>query len=392
MDDQNNLNNQNPLNPMDQTQSDQNIQTENQEPLNPVIETPPVSDKQPQIDNPIQKETPQDMPSFTQVDSATPPPPPIPTVEEFSDEDEKENQGSGAPNLDIPPVIVPNEKPKKKFGGKTIATILGILVLLGGIGTGIFLIKQSQDIREKAYDYTWPPNGTACTSTGGFAATIGGCVYYFCPGGCGNDNKCDEKDSGVTITFKSSCNEAFMENFCSQMDTVDTNNSYCIASGYLESKTNCGSNCISPTPTPPTPHTPTPPTPHTPTPTPHTPTPTPHTPTPTPHTPTPTPFEAAQCFLVKVYDENWNLLVPGTETGAEMPNLIAGDKIIFTVEGTTSIPSIDKARFTINGNLSGEITNKKPGTKEFYVEYTIPEGLSKLTVKAELHHTTLGWF
>jgi len=56
--------------------------------------------------------------------------------------------GSAAPNLDMSAVT--STAPKKKFDGKRIATILGILVLVGGLGTGAFLVKQQQDIREKA--------------------------------------------------------------------------------------------------------------------------------------------------------------------------------------------------------------------------------------------------
>lgn len=53
-----------------------------------------------------------------------------------------------------PPVIPPIESappPKKKFGGKQIiATILGLLVLAGGIAGGVILTQQNQDIREEA--------------------------------------------------------------------------------------------------------------------------------------------------------------------------------------------------------------------------------------------------
>jgi len=61
----------------------------------------------------------------------------------------KTSTGSG---IDLPPVIVnPATKIGGGFrGGKMVATILGILVLVGGLGAGVFLTKQSQDIREKA--------------------------------------------------------------------------------------------------------------------------------------------------------------------------------------------------------------------------------------------------
>jgi uncharacterized protein HemX len=41
--------------------------------------------------------------------------------------------------------------PKKKFGtGKIIATILGLFLLIGGIGGGVLLTQQNQNVSEKA--------------------------------------------------------------------------------------------------------------------------------------------------------------------------------------------------------------------------------------------------
>jgi len=451
MDNQNNLNKTNLSNPMDQPQSNQNTQTGNQEPLNPVIETPSVSDKQPQINNPVQKETSQDMPSFTQVDSATPPPPPIPTVQEFSNKEEKEKKGSNAPNLDIPPVITQSEKPKKKFGGKTIATILGILVLVGGIGAGIFLVKQSQDIREKAsslcsgicsdsnnkpgYTCTYDESCetlsdgreqyccvySSCQPNGLFCSADGMCCSGYCElsdhtcqerenpkptstptppnfcetefegtcrsneisnpyGGClGNETCCvpektpqnhtdrcipdhqnEECDysTGEMCTYymgdmgyDEKCSLAGVQDICDEgyLCMIGGGASYCVT-GY--------SNCQYQDPT--------------------------CVDDPTCKT---IPSTSAQCLYIKVYDEDWN-----TIPAAELTHLAVGAIIKFAVKGTTINGSLDKARFTINGNPSGDIVNKKPGTEEFYVEYTIPEDLSNFTVKAELHHTTLGWF
>lgn len=56
---------------------------------------------------------------------------------------------SSAAPPDTPPMIT--STPKKKFGGgKIIATILGLFLLIGGIGAGIFLTRQNQNIKEKA--------------------------------------------------------------------------------------------------------------------------------------------------------------------------------------------------------------------------------------------------
>jgi hypothetical protein len=66
------------------------------------------------------------------------------------------NSGSASPANDVitdtvMPAVVTTGAPKKKFaGGKTIATILGIFLLVGGIGAGVYLTGQNQNIGEKA--------------------------------------------------------------------------------------------------------------------------------------------------------------------------------------------------------------------------------------------------
>lgn len=58
------------------------------------------------------------------------------------------DSGSAAPP-DAPPIIT--STPKKKFGGgKIIATILGFLILIGGVAGGVVLTRQNQNIKEKA--------------------------------------------------------------------------------------------------------------------------------------------------------------------------------------------------------------------------------------------------
>jgi len=51
------------------------------------------------------------------------------------------------------PTQLPSEKPgfaKKSVTGRIIATIFGILLLLGGIAAGVLLVQQQQEIRERA--------------------------------------------------------------------------------------------------------------------------------------------------------------------------------------------------------------------------------------------------
>jgi hypothetical protein len=126
----------------------------------------------------------------------------------------------------------------------------------------------------------------------------------------------------------------------------------------------------------------------TPTPTP-VPTPTPTStakPTATP-TSTPTPEPIAQCINIKAYDLNWKQL-----SVAELSSLKAGDKVRFAVSGQASSGIFDKAKFKINGVERSEVFTKKPGTEEFYDEYTLSAGAVSFTINALLHHSTLGWF
>jgi hypothetical protein len=103
----------------------------------------------------------------------------------------------------------------------------------------------------------------------------------------------------------------------------------------------------------------------------------------------------AQCVSIKTYDTDWNLLIP-----AQLSALSAGDVVRFAVSGSTNTGTIDKAQFTVSeivgevteNNLSGEITTKRPGTNEFYYEYTIPANVYSFKVSAKIHHSTLGWF
>lgn len=96
---------------------------------------------------------------------------------------------------------------------------------------------------------------------------------------------------------------------------------------------------------------------------------------------------SAQCLDVKAYDTNWTQL-----TVAQLAQLRAGDRIRFTVAGTSvGGGSIDRARFRINGVQRPEVTQKKPGTEEYYDEYIIPSGTATFTIHAQIHHTTLGW-
>lgn len=95
---------------------------------------------------------------------------------------------------------------------------------------------------------------------------------------------------------------------------------------------------------------------------------------------------SASCNNVVAYDKNWQQL-----NMQQLSQLKAGDVVRFSVGGTTTSGNFDKARFTINGVQKPETTNLRPNTSEFYYEYTIPSNTTNFEVKAEIHHSQLGW-
>lgn len=94
----------------------------------------------------------------------------------------------------------------------------------------------------------------------------------------------------------------------------------------------------------------------------------------------------AQCFEAKVFDTDWNRILP-----EDYDTLLPGDVIRFSVGGSTTDGNFTKARFVVNGETQPETTLFRPGTDEYYAEYIIPEDIDQLTVKGELFHSILGW-
>ena len=88
-----------------------------------------------------------------------------------------------------------------------------------------------------------------------------------------------------------------------------------------------------------------------------------------------------------MYDLQWSPF-----SSDDLSKLKAGDIVRFAVSGTASSGTFDKARFTINGGQQPEVTTNKPGTSEFYDQYTVPAEVSTFNVSAQVHHVDLGWF
>lgn len=133
----------------------QNDPTQNSSPANPAA-SPPV----PPVIFP-QSDLPPLPPEFQNLSKNDEPTAPLVSPPEEKSDEPKVNPpinsdtGSSTPP-DISSVI---PKAKKKFGGgKIIATILGLVVLVGGIGAGILLTQQKQLFQQKASG----PSGCLC--------------------------------------------------------------------------------------------------------------------------------------------------------------------------------------------------------------------------------------
>ena len=372
----------------------------------------------------------------TPVSDVAPPPMDIPTGDASFPPPSDSGAGSAAPSFDIPPVVTPVGKPKKFGGKKVIATILGLLVLVGGLGAGTILVRQQQDIREKAATLK------ACK----VCSASGACVNQTPP--CSPDlNKCELSSDcpKPTATPKppTPTSGPKLCGYCS--------GETCVKCGPNDNSVgDCASNSDCKAPPPPPTSTPQPTTPPGPAPNsctiikrdsnagtfpgycdrsaPNTPSCTdknegssctitaqcgggtgtcviingglgantecqcqkgaapPPTKTPTPPPPPPGGGPTAQCLNVKAYDTNWTEL-----KSEDLAKLKSGDKVRFTVGGTTTGGSFDKARFKINGVQRPEVTGKRPTTEEYFDEYTIPEAITTFTINAQIHHTTLGW-
>lgn len=337
------------------------------------------------------------------------------------------------------------KKEKKKMGKKTLGAIIGVLVLVGGITAGAVLVRQQQDIREKAYNAQPQPclvcSGTSCVSSG----------ILRCNGGdndCSNDYDCGYvdplTDDEVIDIFKEEKKEEAKDREDTSSTTTDTANtcgrvtstggdansiSITLSSDQVNSCTNpngvcpngivvvneyrcdeinltggcqsngrlvqrnagaddystddpsCGSVQID----------------------------agcqnaygtgglltwasksasTPCTTTSTPPDGEP-PGLTAQCIEVLAFNESGTKL-----TATELALLNEGDTIVLAVRGNTSKGQITKARFRINGTQRPEVVTKQNiGGVEYFADiYTIPSGVTQFSIGGQIFHSTAGWF
>ena len=318
-------------------------------------------------------------------------------------------------------IITAPHAPKKYGGNKVIATIFGLLILIGGVTAGVILVQRQQQLEEKAASGKECEQAADCIlldepgNKGEFSAPgiitkadITAKDYItFMPGytddGCykvnidgrnitweryGSGPNC-KNVSNVQVKFKGSMEFIKICHYTSdpsahpwqaiEISQQAWDMGHDDAHDFKKTQydfpyTNTDPNCQWPEPgnqgitcadlwcennAPPT------------------------------ITPDPTdkPQVKAECSEVIAYSTTWELL-----SNENLNQLSEGDKIRFSVFGSSSSGTFDKARFSVNSISLGETTLKKPGSDEFYIEYAIPAGTTDFTVDAEIHHTELGWF
>ena len=349
-------------------------------------------------------------------------------------------------------IITTSGKPKKKGRGRIVATILGILLLVGGIGAGIVLVQQQQDIRERASgqkcsSFSVPicegrSVGADCSSSNSFGLTASckttgsvgndglpscGCSTQSENGdttsttngntgrSCTADSDCNTNEvcfeggcwdqGGTSCIVNGGCLEGIKDVCCSLSPGVadstcrtpvgkrcgsggtstpkeggggggsstgncsSESDSACVGKGTRDS---CGTNkdCRKDS-----------------------------TKTGSDgkaicrcrviQQPPPSGGISAQCLNIIALDEEGNQL-----SSEDLVNSQAGDTITFAVAGEASEGTIDSARFIINGTTRPEVTQKKDvgGTMMFFDEFTIPENITSFTVRAQLRHSSVGFF
>ena len=325
--------------------------------------------------------------------------PPIIFTEDALPPMPQENSGSAAPADDIVmPAVTTTSTPKKKFaGGKVIATILGLFLLVGGIGAGVFLVGQNQDIREKA-GRLQPQCATNPDCGPGEKCKSGKCVQEQQQPQCTTNPDCGPGEKCVNNKCVSLSAQCVTNPDCNSGEIC--NNSKCIPAGncqdntgncYVKTKIGVGEgdkqvcdgphwttcaegyvcsneDCVpsgtktqnSSTSNPSNNETTT--------------------------TTTTTTTPTAQCQNIKAYSPTWALL-----TNAQLSTLTVGSQVNFCVTGSASDGTFDKARLTINGILQTETNTIRPGSTDFCQLYTIPAGTINFNVTAQIHHLTLGW-
>lgn len=239
-------------------------------------------------------------------------------------------------------VVIPAGLAKRSVRGKIIATVLGIVLLVGGVAAGVLLVQRQQEFREKATVddiCTQSPNCFVIDNPGDSGSfPVEGIVFnvYL---------TADQVHSFTPTVQDVGCYSVEIEddhiNWERQGTDPECEEIFSLQVWMLED--GGGGEEASP-------------------------------------------IEAI-CNNIIIYDTEWNQL-----SADDLGELAAGDTIRLAVGGSTNEGEIDMVKFTINETELAPTSTKRDDTGEFYEEYVVPEGIEQISVSVQMHHTELGWF
>lgn len=361
------------------------------------------------------------------------------------------NSGSNAPLPDLP---ITTGSPKKKFGGgKIIATILGLFLLVGGIAGGVLLTQQNQNLNERAGGTDYQVDPTNCGSPGNQCGAGKGCVGGACvtvntqtdPKNCGEagfqcasgatcvNGKCGGSQYQTDPNNCGGPGNNCGTRSCVNGQCVSSTNTTCSTNADCSSGQTCqngqcsGFNCTAPSAmvngicVP----------------------------------PGNCQHHTGNCYVTNDIGANdgndgsspgsyncdgnghWTTCAqgytcsnedcvpnathtnpPGSNppattppttptaqcqnikaysstwtllTDAQLSALTPSTVVNFCVLGSASEGTFDSAKFTINTVTQAETTTKRPTTNDFCQSYAIPAGVTSFNITAQIHHATLGW-
>ncbi|HJY98316.1 MAG TPA: hypothetical protein VJ227_01230 [Patescibacteria group bacterium] len=78
-------------------------------------------------------------------------------------------------------------------------------------------------------------------------------------------------------------------------------------------------------------------------------------------------------------------------TATQLSALKPDDVVNFCVAGSKTAGEFDRAEFKVGNAAKVATTTLRPGSNDFCQSYTIQATDTTVSVKARIHHTTLGW-
>ncbi len=254
------------------------------------------------------------------------------------------------PQNDTPTLIPPSDgsgtkgSTKASFGKskrKALATILGLVLLIAGVGTGVYLVGQQQNVSTRAYvcsNYVFEvkQDGEVTIRNGSTQGQPSQDARVYINGNQVATVAVPRVDSGTSRSIGKVAvpsGTAFQWRVEGAVDCETTGEN----TNNLLIETSCGE--------------------------------------------------------VLAYDTDWNLL-----SQSDLSNLSPNETVRFAVTGKTSSGTFEAAKFTINGVEQPETTKNRVvdvrvyTAIEFYMDYVIPSGVDSFQVSAKVKHSLDGWF